>query len=268
MLGAVVTILAAFNAALNQYGYEAHPFAVKCYNGIKTMDTKFHLNYSDNTLALTVIAAPDMFEKAMKPFICKSDIDEILKKSPTDECNKYYLQKFWDKYSDTDFLSSYKMLGLGHPVILSQTAAHVSGAAYYYQRKDVPEDTWPANKTIYGFAIHPRYGGWVRIPGVIVFKNVMLPSNFTCLTPPDVVPTVEKRIQLLNEVNNDWSSWKFADIIPVEKKYTPEAKKYFSSYGEQRDKLLKDISKRCYRWKIIRLILKYLKKLYLRFKKY
>lgn len=38
------------------------------------------------------------------------------------------------------------MLGPGHPAILSQTAAHVSGAAYYYQRKDVPEDTWPANK--------------------------------------------------------------------------------------------------------------------------
>ncbi|CAI9725743.1 Hypothetical predicted protein [Octopus vulgaris] len=199
MLGAVVTILAAFNAALNQYGYEAHPFA---------------------------------------------------------------------KYTETDFLSSYKMLGPGHPPILSQTAAHVSGAGHHYHHNYVHEDTWPENKKRDGFVIEPRNAGWIyrRIPGVIVFKNVTLPSNFTCLTPPDVVPTVEKRIQLLNEVNNDWSSGKFADIIPVE--ISPEAKKYFSSYGEQRDKLLKDISKSCYRWKISRLILKYLKKLHLRFKKY
>lgn len=114
-------------------------------------------------------------------------------------------------------------------------------------------------QTIYGFAIHPRYGGWIRIPGVIVFKNLKLPSNFTCLTPPDVVPTIEKRVQLLNEVNNDWSSWKFADIIPVEKKYTPEAKKYFSSYGEKQDTLLKDISKICYWKNFIRNIIKFLR---------
>ncbi|CAI9725734.1 Hypothetical predicted protein [Octopus vulgaris] len=158
------TILTVFNATLHQYGYEAHPFAVRCYNDIKSMKPSFRLKYSRNTLALTVVAAPDMFEKALIPCICKSNVTVLLDGDPTDNCNQKYFKKFFAIYPETDFLSSYKMLGPGHPLVLSQTAAHVSGAAYYYQRRDVPRDTWPANKTIYGVAIHPLYGGWVRFP--------------------------------------------------------------------------------------------------------
>ncbi|CAI9725735.1 Hypothetical predicted protein [Octopus vulgaris] len=239
------TILTVFNATLHQYGYEAHPFAVRCYNDIKSMKPSFRLKYSRNTLALTVVAAPDMFEKALIPCICKSNVTVLLDGDPTDNCNQKYFKKFFAIYPETDFLSSYKMLGPGHPLVLSQTAAHVSGAAYYYQRRDVPRDTWPANKTIYGVAIHPLYGGWVRFPGVIVFKNVKLPRNFRCRSPPDVIPSIKKRIKLLNEYNNDWASWKFADIIPVVKKYTPEAKAYFSIFGKKREEFVKDVKKYC-----------------------
>ena len=34
----------------------------------------------------------------------------------------------------------------GQASILVQTAAHVSGAAYYYQRRDVTEQPWPADE--------------------------------------------------------------------------------------------------------------------------
>ncbi|CAI9725742.1 Hypothetical predicted protein [Octopus vulgaris] len=112
------------------------------------MKPSFRLKYSRNTLALTVVAAPDMFEKTLLPCICKSNVTVLLDGDPTDNCNQKYFKKFFAIYPETDFLSSYKMLGPGHPLVLSQTAAHVSGAAYYYQRRDVPRDTWPANKGI------------------------------------------------------------------------------------------------------------------------
>lgn len=36
----------------------------------------------------------------------------------------------------------YEMLPNRKPRFLAQTAAHVAGAAYYYQRKDVQQDPW------------------------------------------------------------------------------------------------------------------------------
>lgn len=36
----------------------------------------------------------------------------------------------------------YEMLPSRKPKFLAQTAAHVAGAAYYYQRKDVKFDPW------------------------------------------------------------------------------------------------------------------------------
>lgn len=36
----------------------------------------------------------------------------------------------------------YELLPSRKPKFLAQTAAHVSGAAYYYQRKDVKLDPW------------------------------------------------------------------------------------------------------------------------------
>ena len=34
----------------------------------------------------------------------------------------------------------------GQAKILVQTAAHVAGAAYYYQERDITEKPWPADK--------------------------------------------------------------------------------------------------------------------------
>lgn len=41
-----------------------------------------------------------------------------------------------------DIMFDYEMLPNRKPKFLAQTAAHVAGAAYYYQRKDVQQDPW------------------------------------------------------------------------------------------------------------------------------
>lgn len=41
-----------------------------------------------------------------------------------------------------DIMYDYEILPTRKPKFLAQTAAHVSGAAYLYQRKDVHQDSW------------------------------------------------------------------------------------------------------------------------------
>jgi len=41
-----------------------------------------------------------------------------------------------------DIIFDYEILPSRKPKFLAQTAAHVAGAAYYYQRKDVKLDPW------------------------------------------------------------------------------------------------------------------------------
>lgn len=41
-----------------------------------------------------------------------------------------------------DVIFDYEILPSRKPKFLAQTAAHVAGAAYYYQRKDVKLDPW------------------------------------------------------------------------------------------------------------------------------
>lgn len=41
-----------------------------------------------------------------------------------------------------DVIFDYEILPSRRPKFLAQTAAHVAGAAYYYQRKDVKLDPW------------------------------------------------------------------------------------------------------------------------------
>lgn len=41
-----------------------------------------------------------------------------------------------------DVIFDYEILPSRKPKFLAQTAAHVAGAAFYYQRKDVKHDPW------------------------------------------------------------------------------------------------------------------------------
>lgn len=41
-----------------------------------------------------------------------------------------------------EVITDYEVYPNRRPKILAQTAAHVAGAAYYYQRQDVEDDPW------------------------------------------------------------------------------------------------------------------------------
>ena len=48
---------------------------------------------------------------------------------------------------DIEVMHQFEMVN-GQARILVQTAAHVAGAAYYYQRRDVTGQPWPTDKVI------------------------------------------------------------------------------------------------------------------------
>ncbi|XP_066482149.1 cyanocobalamin reductase / alkylcobalamin dealkylase [Tiliqua scincoides] len=177
-----------------------------------------------------------MFEKAFKPFLKSQWLKKIC--DPVDQCISHNLSLVRESLADqhVDIMYDYEMLPNRKPRFLAQTAAHVAGAAYYYQRKDVQQDPW-GKKKIYGVCIHPQYGGWFAIRALLLFPHVEVPFLLQN-APVDCVPTEEKRIELLEKFNFHWRDWSYRDIIEVKERYSEEQKTYFATPPAERLKLL------------------------------
>uniref|UniRef100_A0A8D0DY16 Cyanocobalamin reductase / alkylcobalamin dealkylase n=1 Tax=Salvator merianae TaxID=96440 RepID=A0A8D0DY16_SALMN len=219
---------------LGNLGFEIYPFKVGWYN--EALPPAFHLPYPDNTLAFVVVSIPAMFDKAFKPFLRNQVLKKI--RDPIDQCISYHLTLVKQSLDNQqlDIMYDYEMLPNRKPRFLAQTAAHVAGAAYYYQRKDVQQDPW-GEKKIYGVCIHPRYGGWFAIRALLLFPEVEVPFLLRN-SPIDCVTTEEKRITLLEKFNFHWKDWSYRDIIEVKDKYSEEQKMYFATPPAERLKLL------------------------------
>ena len=182
-----------------------------------------------------------MFEQGFKPFIrgtdCLSDV-----RDPIDECMAHYFTKVKEEFSEhnIEVIHDFEILPSKRPKILAQTAAHIAGAARYYQRSDVRNDPWPPDKKICGACIHPRYGGWFAIRGVLIFGDIVIP-DLEQTEAEDVVKGDEKRIEMLEKFNFHWRDWTFRDIIPSEIKYSEEQKKYFATVPGKRRELIDSI---------------------------
>lgn len=141
-----------------------------------------------------------------------------------------------------DVSYDYELLPSRKPKFLAQTAAHVAGAAFYYQQFDVRDQPWhekvnlffilfmrnqnvsSSNSAVFpllylpsilfislcylqkmfGVSVHPRFGGWFAIRALLVFRGVTVSSEMVQPVPPDCVPSREGRIQLLEAFNFHW----------------------------------------------------------------
>ena len=115
-------------------------FQVGWYNEL--LPPAFHLPFPGPTLAFLVLSTPVMFDKALKPFL-KSYQPQPLR-DPVDQCVSYYPRSVTEKFPELqiEVIADYEVHPNRRPKILAQTAAHVAGAAYYYQRQDVDADPW------------------------------------------------------------------------------------------------------------------------------
>lgn len=178
-----------------------------------------------------------MFDNGFKPFIKETSC--IGGNDPLDEFMAHVFAKVKAEFPqhEIEAIHDFEMHPSRRPKVLVQTAAHVAGAAYYYQRSSVSNDPWDQKTKICGVSVHAKYGGWFAIRGVVIFKDILVPDLLK-KEPVDVVQGDEKRIELLEKFNFHWKDWTFRDIVPVDLKYSEEQKKYFATLPADRKELL------------------------------
>ena len=88
--------------------------------------------------------------------------------------------------------------------------------------------------------MHPRYGGWFALRGVLIFKDFLVPDLVKC-DPPDILPDDQRRIELLEQFNDHWQDYAFRDIIEPVARYSEQQKLYFSTPPQQRTELIEQI---------------------------
>ncbi|XP_027434724.1 cyanocobalamin reductase / alkylcobalamin dealkylase isoform X3 [Zalophus californianus] len=86
---------------------------------------------------------------------------------------------------------------------------------------------------ISGVCIHPRYGGWFAIRGVVLLPGIEVP-DLTPTKPLDCVPKRADRITLLEGFNFHWRDWTYRDAVTPQERYSEEQKAYFSTPPAQR----------------------------------
>lgn len=96
---------------------------------------------------------------------------------------------------------------------------------------------------ICGVCIHPQYGGWFALRGVLIFKNLQCPT-LEEKKPIDIVPSREKRIALLEKFNYSWQDWTYRDISNTTAKYSEDQKQYFATLPKDRMELLKSLQEK------------------------
>ncbi|CAE1172262.1 MMACHC [Acanthosepion pharaonis] len=224
------------NGILKDLGFEIYPMKVEWYNNV--VEEKYHLPYDPDTVAIVVLSTPDMFDLAFKPFLQSGSYTGS--NDGIDECIKYYMQKVNQVIPDIDIIYDYETIGDRQCRIIMQVAAHISGAAYYYQKKHITNDPWGEEKNIFGICIHPRYGGWFALRSVIILKNLQVP-DLPYIEPVNCVPNEDRQIDLLTQLNENYKDWKFRDIISVKKKYSEEQKTYFATKPSDRKPLINKI---------------------------
>uniref|UniRef100_A0A8C5BDD7 Cyanocobalamin reductase / alkylcobalamin dealkylase n=1 Tax=Gadus morhua TaxID=8049 RepID=A0A8C5BDD7_GADMO len=227
-------VMKTFVNDLSAYSSGVSERQIGWYNDV--LPASLRQPHHEDTLAVVVLSTPDMFERAFLPFMEKGCCQGV--SDPIDQCVKHTINSAISQKVEVSY--DYEMLPASRkPKFLAQTAAHVAGAAYYYQEADVTDHPW-GDKKKFGVCIHPRFGGWFAIRALLVFEGVQVGCEVLQSSPPDCVPSREARIQLLEDFNLRWQDWKYRDIIPPVQRYSQRQRDYFSTRPAQRPALLQE----------------------------
>lgn len=236
------------DSLVTPWGFESYPFQMGWYNEKVTSHFQFPL-LDPETLAFVILSVPNMFENAFLPFLaqetdCLSDGGDLI-----DTCMRTRFKEFAESTKDefaelvgeVEIIHDFEMVpGTRRPKVLVQTAAHISGAAYYYQQSDVEDPTWQLNRKMFGVCIHPKYGGWFAIRGILIFHGVKHPALPKAVSF-DVLKTAEKKREVLERFNGDWKDCTYRDVLPVSAKYSEDQKLYFLTPPSERRELIQKL---------------------------
>lgn len=128
------------------------------------------------------------------------------------------------------------------PKICMQVVAHVTGAAFYYQRSELAagNDPWPPARRIFGVCLHEKFGGWFAMRAVLIFRGVKYPDHWPkSRIPAKLLTTDQAIIDLLEKFNGDWRNNQYRDVLPVLEKYDDQQIEYFSTLPGDRHELIR-----------------------------
>ncbi|XP_002158852.3 cyanocobalamin reductase / alkylcobalamin dealkylase [Hydra vulgaris] len=205
-------------------GLEYYPFNIGNYN--EQVSTFFQLNYPKDTVAFCVLSSPSWFETIFLPYI-KHNKFLSGNQDPLDQCISSLFIELKDQFAqdsyEIDVIHDFDMGPTRKPKVLVQTAGHVSGAAYYYQKKDVDYPDWK-DKKLYGVSIHPVYGGWFSFRGVLIFRNFQM--QLEKKIPEDNL-NHEQKVNLLELYNYKWKDFQYRNVNSPKEKYSEKQQEYF-----------------------------------------
>lgn len=229
-------VVAAVRREVEGKGLEAHPCKVGWYNS--RVEPAFRLGYHDDTLAMLMLSTPAMFERLLLPYLASPEfVSETL--DPVDQCHRQLFLDVTGRLGKAaTVLQDFELDARRRPKVLVQTAGHVCGAVRYYQRSDVVPDPWPAGERLYGVAVHPHYGGWFALRGLLIFDNLRAGEGLKWAEPPDPVASWEERVKLLEGFNRHWQDWSYRDVLSggseVTERYSEQQKEYFGTEPQKR----------------------------------
>ena len=146
--------------------------------------------------------------------------------------------------------------------MLVQTAGHVAGSVRFYQKCDLMQETeyqtvnseshadlisQMKSSKVFPVCVHPKYGGWFALRGILLFKNVKVSDSYLKQAdPPVILKTMDDIANLLYLFNEHWRDWRYRDVgMPSNmEKYSDLQKEYFGTEPCERNKIIEKIVER------------------------
>lgn len=79
-----------------------------------------------------------------------------------------------------------------------------------------------------GLSLHPKYGGHFAYRAVLIFPQVLLPSEYTEKPPMKILKTLRKQNEAIDLFNNNWRDGRYRDCGDPVERYSDLQLKYFS----------------------------------------
>jgi len=227
-------------------GLETHPFHIGWYN--EKVGPRFHLDYPDHTVALVVISGPTTFEKCVLPYLKSKSIKapDFHSTDPLDDSMKYAFKTLEQEIKsggfDVEMFHDFDLHPSRKPKVLVQTAAHVAGAVEYFHQSRIPqkirEERFSKKQSLFGVAIHPIYGGWFAIRGVLIFPNLSKDDTYVLEKPEphNLIENEETVWELLEQFAYNWQNNQWREVVPNKsgQRYSKDFQDYLDTTPSER----------------------------------
>lgn len=114
---------------------------------------------------------------------------------------------------------------------------HVSGCAWFYQKKDCNLELLPPDlrsRNLLGVCLHPDFGGYFSARAVVFTDDPEIQPK----KPVKDLIDENEIAKLLTEMNSDWRAGRWRDFGSVKEKYSAEALEYFNTKPKERKNII------------------------------